>query len=153
MNLNIRSEAVLDEVVLLLSEVLLLVALLLLRWLDELRSLMLMSGEIWSRLLDESTSENVLILDVLKILSDCMLVVLVQWLSVMLMNLLLVGSEVDGWTLTRWELLLLLLNWELRLVKLLRWSIDRRQLLILIVEVRRRTLTRWQMLTLWPLEV
>lgn len=150
-NLNIRSEVVLDEVVLLLPEVLIMA--LRRRRLDELRSLVLMSSEIWSGLLDESTSENVLVLDVLEVLSDCVLVVLVQWLSVMLMNLLLVGSEVERWTLPWWELLLLLVSWELRSVELLRWPIERRQLLVLTMEVLRWTLTRRQMLALWSLKV
>lgn len=91
-DLHVRSEAVLNEVVLLLSEALILVCLG--RRLDKLRSLGLMNGEVRSCLLNKSTLEDVLILNMLEILRDCVLIVLMQRLDqlvwwCMMRNLLL----------------------------------------------------------------
>lgn len=157
-DLNVRSEAVLDEVVLFLTEGIVLVLLL-----NKLRTL-LMAGEIRSSLLHKPTAEHVLVVvddllmvwvervlnmlgwwlrDVLHMMRRCLLNVL--RLLIVLRNVFLVQSEVWWWTLTWRELLLV---GELRTVELWNRAVVRRQLLTGDVEVWWCPLARRQVLAL-----
>lgn len=103
--------------------------------------------EIRCHLLDESTSEHILVLFVFEVLGLGLQVVLMQWLRVM-MDWLWVGSEVL-WCSLIWRELGLTLQWSS--VKLLYWSLHLRQRRTL-VEVLRWCLPWRQLLCLWSLQ-
>lgn len=106
---------------------------------------MLAVREIRCHLLNESTSEHILVLFVFKVLS--LQVVLVQWLRVMV-DWLWVGSEILWCRLIWWELGLAL-QWSS--AELRSWSLNLRQLRLMKILWWR--LSRWQLLGLRSLQM